>query len=361
MFSFIKKNAAANWNDWRWQLCETIDSPEKIREYLNLSPEELAEIIEVHKKFPLKISLYYLSLAQSKSLQDPILRQCIPSLQEIEQDNGSLDALGEENSSPVPCLVHRYPDRALFISTNYCSTHCRHCMRKRRWNADITSKEELYKAAEYIAQTSEIREVLISGGDPLLLPEEKLSEIIEVFSSLDNIEILRIGSRLPVVLPQRFTKDFCQLLAKSKKPIWLATHFNHPQELTAEAAQAIDNLLKQGIPCINQTVLLKGVNDDAQILAKLFTGLLKIKVKPYYLFHGDPISSAMHFRTGVEKGLQIMDELRGRVSGLALPAFAIDLPNGKGKIRLEPDTVLEKDDKGNAYYKNYQGEKVYYF
>ncbi len=222
------------------------------------------------------------------------------------------------------------------------------------------SRSEIKAAAEYMRHQPGLREVLISGGDPLLLPETVLAEIIAEFSAVENIQTLRFGSRLPVTLPQRLDPDFCRLLA-SGKPAWLATHFNHARELTPEAAQAADNLLRAGIPVVNQTVLLKGINDTPEALSALLLGLLRLKIKPYYLFHGDPIAGTMHFRTGVEKGLELLDALRGRISGLALPAYAFDLPHGAGKIRLEPDVTLGKNSAGEVIYRNYAGLAVPYF
>lgn len=361
MLTSYRKDAGEDWQNWQWQLKNMICSAEQLAKILPLPEELLEQAGVVQGRYPLRISPYYLSLAQSCSATDPILRQCLPDLEELSDCGGTPDALAEERCSPLPRLVHRYPDRVLYITGNLCAVHCRHCMRKRHWNIDLPapSSAELKAAARYLGQHPEIREILISGGDPLLLAEDKLAEIIHVFSAVPNIEMLRFGSRVPVALPQRLTSDFCRLLA-SGKPAWLASHFNHAQELTSEAAQAADNLLKAGIPVVNQTVLLKGINDHEDALRKLFTGLLRIKIKPYYLFHGDPIQGAMHFRTGVEKGLELLNSLRGKISGMALPAFAFDLPNGAGKIRLEPELTLGQDAQGHRVYRSYQGLNVPY-
>ncbi len=355
------KDAGENWQNWRWQLKNQIRTPEQLLKIIPLPEEALSAIRKVHARYPLQITPYYLSLALKASLDDPILRQCLPEPDELQDDQGRPDALDEERCCPIPRLVHRYPDRVLYITGNYCAVHCRHCMRKRHWevNMGAPSSEEIKNAANYLERHPQIREVLISGGDPLLLPEDKLAEIIQAFSAVPSIEMLRFGSRVPVALPQRLTPEFCRLLA-SGKPAWLAAHFNHAQELTPEAALAAENLLKAGIPMVNQTVLLKGINDSVEALRNLFTGLLRLKIKPYYLFHGDPIQGTMHFRTGVNKGLELLDALRGNISGMALPSYAFDLPGGAGKIRLEPDMTKGKDPKGHTIYRSFEGREIPY-
>jgi lysine 2,3-aminomutase len=362
MLTKYKEVAGEDWHNWRWQLKNQIRHPTDLAAMLRLPQETLSDIARVNARYPLRITPYYLSLAETASLDDPILRQCLPNLAELDEDNGGApDALDEQGSSPLPNLVHRYPDRALFITGNFCAVHCRHCMRKRHWEAQMLppSSAEIEAVATYLENHAGVREVLISGGDPLLLSEGKLEEIIQSFSAVSSLQTLRFGSRVPTVLPQRMTTEFCRLLA-SGKPAWLATHFNHARELTAEAAKAADNLLRAGIPVVNQSVLLKGVNDSVEALGDLFTGLLRLKIKPYYLFHGDPIQGTMHFRTGVEKGLEILDALRGKISGLALPAYAFDLPGGAGKIRLEPNVRLGKNAQGSTVYRSYQGLEIPY-
>ncbi|NMA42447.1 MAG: KamA family radical SAM protein [Oligosphaeraceae bacterium] len=362
MFKQYWQTESTRWSDWRWQLKNQIRSSSELAQIVPLAPERLAEITAVEQVYPLRISPYYLSLAQSSNPDDPILRQCLPDGAELLLNDGQPDALAEETHSPVPRLVHRYADRALYISNKHCAVHCRHCMRKRHWCSEMASQpsnEEIAQAQKYLREHPELREILISGGDPLLLPENKLHQLIEAFSAVPNIEILRFGSRLPATLPQRFTPRFCRLLA-SGKPAWLVSHFNHPSELTIEAAQAVEHLLQAGIPVLNQTVLLKGINDNAETLKKLFTGLLRLKIKPYYLFHADPIQGCMHFRTGLQKGLEILDALRGRISGMALPHYAFDLPQGEGKIRLEPDVKANLDPEGRQLYRSYQGKCIAY-
>ncbi len=362
MLTKYMKVVGADWQSWRWQLQNQIRQPSELAELLDLSRETLVAIEKVHARYPLRITPYYLSLAKTASLDDPILRQCLPDLAELDEANcGAPDALNEQGSSPLPNLVHRYPDRVLFITGNFCAAHCRHCMRKRHWEVQMPppSSAEIKAVAAYLQSKPGIREVLISGGDPLLLADDKLEEIIHAFSAVPSLQTLRFGSRVPTVLPQRLTAEFCRLLA-SGKATWLATHFNHARELTVEAADAANNLLRAGIPVVNQSVLLKGVNDSVEALGDLFTGLLRLKIKPYYLFHGDPIQGTMHFRTGVNKGLELLDALRGNISGLALPSYAFDLPGGAGKIRLEPNITLGQDNAGNAIYRSYQGLEIPY-
>lgn len=352
----------AQWRSWRWQLSHAVRTLPGVESMLGLSPGALDALAPTAARYPIFATPYYLSLAQSPSLEDPVLRQCLPDNAEIsDQDGGGPDALDEGRCSPVPRLAHRYPDRALFITGNLCAVHCRHCMRKRDWAVALPppSADELSVAAAYLRAHPGVREVLISGGDPLMLPEESLSQVIEVFSAVPSVEMLRFGTRVPVVLPQRITPQLAALLA-SGKPAWVATHFNHPQEITAESREAAGILSRHGIGLVNQSVLLKGVNDSAAVLGRLFTSLLAMHIKPYYLFHGDPITGAMHFRTGVKAGLEIMDELRGRISGMALPAFAFDLPGGAGKIRLQPEHVIRHDESGAPVFMSYEGREVAY-
>lgn len=354
--------SSAEWQDWRWQLAHAARSLDDVAGYLGVSPAFFASSAAAQEKYPLFITPYYLSLAVSASLSDPILRQCIPAPEELTcQGGGAPDPLDEGRCSPVPRLIHRYPDRVVFITGNFCAVHCRHCLRKRDWGEVMPAPTdaELSAACAYLRAHPSIREVLISGGDPLMLAESDLSRIIAAFSAVPSIEMLRLGSRVPVVLPQRITPQLAALLS-SGKPLWVASHFNHPQELTPAVGTAVQTLLRHGIPVVNQSVLLKGVNDDAKILGPLFTGLLRLRIKPYYLFHGDPIEGAMHFRTGIDRGLAIMNQLRGNISGMALPAFAFDLPGGNGKIRLQPEQIMGYDAAGAPIFMSYDGKAVSY-
>ena len=344
----------AEWGDWHWQLRESWKTARRVMEALGRRADS-----EVCRRYPMQATPHYLSLAKTLDVMDPILRQCVATGEELQ--GGTPDPFGEEAYSPVPRLVHRYPDRALFMTTSCCATHCRHCMRKRNWQCfDGKPTEDVLAAAvDYVAKHREIREILISGGDPLTLEDDELAHVLQAFADIDHVEMLRVGSRVPVVMPQRMTESLCDILGGCGKTVWLAAHFNHPAELSEESRQGVERLLRHGVPVVNQSVLLKGVNDDAETLRLLFTGLLKMKVKPYYLFHGDPIEGTMHFRTGVERGLELMAALRNRVSGMAMPAFSFDLPESGGKIRLEPNDKLEREDGGLAFT-SFEGRKIIY-
>ena len=344
----------AEWGDWHWQLRESWKTAGQVMDALGLRADS-----EVCRRYPMQATPHYLSLAKTLDVMDPILRQCVATEEELQ--GGTPDPFGEEAYSPVPRLVHRYPDRALFMTTSRCATHCRHCMRKRNWQCfdGNPSEDVLAAAVDYVAKHREIREILISGGDPLTLEDDELAHVLQAFADIDHLEMLRVGSRVPVVMPQRMTESLCDILGGCGKTVWLAAHFNHPVELSEESRQAVERLLRHGVPVVNQSVLLKGVNDDAETLRLLFTGLLKMKVKPYYLFHGDPIDGTMHFRTGVERGLELMAALRNRVSGMAMPAFSFDLPESGGKIRLEPNDKLEREDGGLAFT-SFEGRKIIY-
>lgn len=344
----------AEWGDWHWQLRESWKTAGRVMEALGLRADS-----EVCRRYPMQATPHYLSLAKTLDVMDPILRQCVATEEELQ--GGTPDPFGEEAYSPVPRLVHRYPDRALFMTTSRCATHCRHCMRKRNWQCfdGKPSEDVLAAAVDYVAKHREIREILISGGDPLTLGDDDIAHVLTAFATVEHLEMLRVGSRVPVVMPQRMTESLCDILGGCGKTVWLAAHFNHPVELSEESRQAVERLLRHGVPVVNQSVLLKGVNDDAETLRLLFTGLLKMKVKPYYLFHGDPIEGTMHFRTGVERGLELMAALRNRVSGMAMPAFSFDLPESGGKIRLEPNDKLERKDGGLAFT-SFEGRKIIY-
>jgi lysine 2,3-aminomutase len=347
------------WADWRWQLRHAVRDPEVLSHWLGLTPEASAAVRRTALRYPVLATPYYLALADRAAADDPIIRQVLPDPRELAVNGaGSPDPLAERRDSPVPGLIHRYPDRALLLATHHCAVLCRHCMRKRAWQPGAPEEApptDFTQALAYLREHTGIREVLISGGDPLLLPEETLFGLLAALQALPHLEIVRLGSRLPVVLPQRLTPEFCAQLGAAP-PVWLATQFNHPRELTPETALAVGNLLRAGIPVVNQTVLLRGVNDDAPTLAALCTGLLRQRVKPYYLFHGDPVAGTLHFRTGVERGLELLAELERSVSGLAVPAFAFDLPAGGGKVRLEPPRRCGALPDGTAVYRDREGQ-----
>ncbi|MBN1865580.1 MAG: KamA family radical SAM protein [Victivallales bacterium] len=310
-------------------------------------PAKLAKgTANAEKIFPFKATKYYMSLADEKKIaSDPVARQIIPDTRETDdlarQDSKcTYDPLDEERQMPVPRLIHRYADRALLITTNTCAVHCRFCMRKRIWSngakKSVISSDELDNVCEYLAKKPKIHEILISGGDPLTLPNRKISQILSRISQIKSIEIIRVGSRIPVVMPSRIDDRLVHILAKSQN-LWMATHFNHPRELTPQALKACSKLVRKGVPMVNQTVLLKDINDSPDTLEELFLKLARNRIKPLYLFHVDPVTGNSHFATGIEKGIQIIKELRNRISSIATPVFAFDLPHGGGKIQLMPN------------------------
>jgi len=319
--------------------------------------EKLRKVAEV---FPIRINSYFLD--QIKEVNDPMWRQVVPTLGELddflsEEELLASDPLNEEGDMPVPELVHRYPDRVLLMVNNHCPIICRFCTRKRKIGfPGIVTRETLRQGIDYIRKHTEIRDVILSGGDPLLVPDKELDRILSELRSIPHLEIIRIGTRVPGTLPQRITEDLCSIL-KKHHPLYFNIHFNHPDEITPEVETACNMLADAGIPLGSQTVLLKGVNDDTRVMRELMVKLLKMRVKPYYIYQADMTLGTDHFRTTVEKSLSIMKDLQGHISGMGVPYFVIDAPGGGGKVRLLPDMVLEHNDK-EVVIKNYQG-KVY--
>lgn len=331
-----------DWNDWKWHFRNRITTVEELVKYLPLSAKEQTQIKLVATKYPLSITPYYLSLINPLDPDDPVRKQAIPSFQEVAQGSmGFEDPLEEKRDSVVPGLVHRYTDRILMVLTDLCPMLCRHCTRKREWQHGtwVRTPAEIEAMLDYIRNNQTVRDVIISGGDPLTLSTHRLEAVLSGLRRIDHVEIIRIGTRCPVVLPQRIDEELCDMLSKYG-PIWLNTHFNHPNEITPEAAAACDRLLRSGMPVNNQTVLLRGINDSAETQLKLSHGLLKIKVRPYYLFQCDEVQGTEHLRTPVETGINIIEDMRGHTSGLAIPNFVIDLPQGGGKIPIQPNYVL---------------------
>jgi len=355
------RNPHPDWNDGRWQLRHSITDAGILAGILRL-PETTKRALEsVAARYPIRITPYYLSLAKDTDPnRDPILRQCVPSSAELAPCGRAAtpDPLAEADAQPVEGLVRRYPDRALLLTTSRCAVHCRHCFRKRLWtDAEPPLHEHrLADALEWLRTHSEVREVILSGGDPLMLPWRVLEHILAGLRTVPSVEWIRLGTRVPVVLPQRLSRRFCNRLARYG-PLWCVTQFNHPAELTPAAAQACDNLLRAGIPVLNQTVLLRGVNDASDVLAELFRGLVRMRVKPYYLFLADPAEGAMHFRTSIEEARRLHAALRGRVSGLAVPTLAADLPEGGGKVVLErsPQTGSGPD---GIEFQSFNGRRI---
>lgn len=339
---------------WQKILHNSITTLDGLQEHLDCDSNALLDVIA---NFPMRINPYFLNLIQHPG--DPIWKQAIPDIAEIHDGVCEQDPLDEENLSPVPNLVHKYPDRVLFLVSNKCAMYCRFCTRKRKVGTDkmIISPETLNAGYHYLRQHPEVRDVLISGGDPLLLPDEEIATILNNLRSIPSIKVIRIGTRVPSVLPMRITENLVAIL-KAHHPLYINTHFNHPNEITKESSLACTMLADAGIPVGCQTVLLKGINDDAQTLKNLFLGLLCIRVKPYYLFQADLTQGTNHFRTPTETGIAIMRQLYGHISGMAIPTYALDGPKGKGKIPLTPQYILEQGDP--LVFENYKGEVCTY-
>ncbi len=316
---------------WRNLLQKSVVTPDQLARVL---PVDRAEAEEVSARYPLRVNPYYLSLIRYP--RDPIWLQVIPDRREIEDTEGMEDPLDEERLSPVPNLVHRYPDRVLLLVSNQCATFCRFCNRKRKIGLSFPVDDfTIRQGVDYIVRHPEVRDVLLSGGDPLLLEDLVLDQILGTLRSIPHVEIIRIGSRVPCTLPHRITPSLCRILRRYL-PLYVSTHFNHPWELTPQAKRACSRLVDHGIPLGNQTVLLRGVNDDPEVMAELVTALARARVKPYYLFHADPVKGTSHFRTPVAKGLDIMGFLLRAVPELCIPDYVVDLPEGGGKVPLLP-------------------------
>ncbi len=350
------------WLDYRWQIQHRIKDLKTIGKYLKLLPEEIEGFKETRGRYPFAITPYYLSLINPEDPEDPIRLQAIPRSVEMDpeaQRDGDPNPFREETI--LPGLTHRYPDRVLMSLTTFCPVYCRHCMRKRIFGDGERSRtqNEILQMLNYIKETPSIREVILSGGEPLSLSNRKLEFIFSEIRKIKHVEIIRIGTRMPVLTPQRFfDKNLLEILERYQ-PIWISTHFNHPNEVTELAQKAVDNILKTGTPVINQTVLLKGVNDHPETMLSLMKKLTTIKVKPQYIFHCDPIKGAMHFRTTLEKGLEIISYLRGKIGGYGIPTYAVDLPGGKGKVPILPEYFRRIS--GNTYsFTTFTGEKVLY-
>ncbi|RJP68944.1 MAG: KamA family radical SAM protein [Ignavibacteriales bacterium] len=339
---------------WQQMLRQSIHSVDQLVEKFNLD-RNIAE--QLDKFFQARINPYYLSLIRTPG--DPIWKQCVPHQDELEDMDASEDPLNEDAMSPVPNITHRYPDRVLFLVTSQCGMYCRFCTRKRKvGNSDKISMRNLESAFNYIETHKEIRDVILSGGDPLMLTDTMLEKILKRLRQIPHLEIIRIGSKMPCVLPQRITPKLCNMI-KKYHPVYVNTHFNHPWEVTPESKKACEMLADAGIPVGNQTVLMKGVNDDPAVIKELMQKLLFMRVKPYYLYMADETKGANHFRTSIRKGIEIMENLRGHTSGLAIPYFVIDAPGGGGKIPLLPEYVLHHDDE-KIIMRNYKGEVYMY-
>lgn len=346
----------SDWNDWHWQIKNRITTVDELKKYLHLSKEEEEGIIKCLKELRMAITPYYLSLIDPKNPEDPIRKQAVPSLHELHRSEADLkDPLSEDVDSPVPGLTHRYPDRVLFLITEKCSMYCRHCTRRRfaGHHDHAPPKSQIDQGIKYIKNTPEVRDVLLSGGDALLMSDNRLEDIISRLKKIPHVEIIRIGSRTPVVLPQRITPKLCNML-KKYHPIWFNTHFNHPNEITKESSKACEMLSDSGIPMGNQSVLLRGINDCIHIMKKLVHELVKIRVRPYYLYQCDLSVGLEHFRTTISQGIEIIEGLRGHTSGLCVPTFVVDAPGGGGKIPVMPDYTISQGNQ-RVVLRNFEG------
>lgn len=359
--AFFAQATDQEWNDWRWQSRNRIRKLAQLEQMLVLTDEERNALVEGGSMLPVGVTPYYMSLLSRDDPNQPLRRTVVPTTSEFQRAKGEADdPLGEDGHSPVPGLVHRYPDRVLLLVLDFCSTYCRYCTRSRVVGHGelIPSESRLEKALEYIRQTPSIRDVLLSGGDPLAMSEDRLDWILTRLREIPHVEFVRIGTKMPAVLPQRITPQLCRVLRKFH-PLWMSLHFIHPDECTPESQRACARLADAGIPLGSQTVLLKGVNDNVETMKELVHRLLMMRVRPYYLYQCDPISGSAHFRTSVAKGLEIIEGLRGHTTGYAVPNYVIDAPGGGGKIPLQPNYVVGREGE-DLLLRNFEGNVYRY-
>jgi len=352
--AFFPSTTDKEWTDWQWQVRNRIRTLDQLERMLVLSEPERAAIENIQSRLPVGITPYFMSLLSKDDPGDGLRRTVVPTVAEFTQTPGEADdPLGEDGQSPVPGLVHRYPDRVLLLVLDFCSTYCRYCTRSRvvGHGAIYPSRSRLERAIEYIRSTVSVRDVLISGGDPLTLNDERLNWLLSRLREIPHVEIIRIGTKIPAVLPQRITPNLVRVLRRHH-PLWMSLHFTHPAECTPEAYRACERLANAGVPLGSQTVLLKGINDSVETMTALCHHLLRMRVRPYYLYQCDPITGSSHFRTPVEKGLEIIRGLRGFTSGYAVPTYVIDAPGGGGKIPIMPDSI-EGREGGDLLLRNY--------
>lgn len=352
----------AAWDDWRWQLRHAVDSVDALARALPLTEEETRGARRAETRgLPLRITPYYLGLADPADRACPVRRQCVPEIREDEEVPGDLpDPLGEVAHEVAPHLVQRYPDRVLLLATDRCAVYCRFCTRSRMVGGGegAVSLDALAPALAWLRAHPEVGDVIVSGGDPLAMATERIERLIAALRAIETVETIRLATRVPVTLPMRITSELLQAL-RPHHPLWVMTHFNHPKELAAPARAACARLADAGFPVMNQTVLLAGVNDDARVLEALFRGLVRVRVRPYYLLQADPVRGTAHFRTPLSRGIEIMRELQGRLSGIALPKFICDTPGGRGKVPLGPDYVVGGSP-GRTTLETFRGERVDY-
>lgn len=350
-----------SWNDWGWQLKNRITTIDQLEQLVALTPEERRGCAFANQKLALAITPYFFNLIDRDDPDCPIRRQVIPREEEmfIASDE-LLDPVGEDEHSPVPGLVHRYADRVLFLVTDRCAAYCRYCTRSRLVSnaQDYNFHPEFEQGLRYIESHPEVRDVLLSGGDPLLLADRKLEYLLSRLRAIEHVEFIRIGSRIPVFLPQRITPELCELF-KKYGPVWMSIHVNHPRECTMELKAACERLAFAGVPLGNQSVLLRGVNDDVDVMRNLIHRLLQMRVRPYYLYACDLITGSSHFRTDVRQGIEIIRGLRGHTTGYAVPQFVIDAPGGGGKVPINPDYIVRMTD-DEMVFRNHEGHEFSY-
>jgi len=360
MQKYFPGATANDWNNWHWQIRNSIRSHKQLSSFFQLSDEEKRIGDENQDSLPVRITPYYASLIDAENPMQSIRRSIVPVYDEFFVSNGEAsDPLAENHDSPVPNLVHRYPDRALFLVTGYCAAYCRYCTRSHMVAKDSKSHQGIKEwelAFEYLRNHPEVRDVIISGGDPLTMSDDKIEYLLSNLRNISSIEIIRIGTKVPVVLPQRITNNLIEIL-KKYHPLFMSIHFTHPDELTMEVKQACERIAFAGVPMGSQTVLLKNINDSVETMKALMHGLLKIRVRPYYLYQCDPILGSSHFRTPVSKGIEIIKGLRGHTSGYAIPHYVIDAPGGGGKIPILPDYYQGKEG-DEIVLKNYE-DKIF--
>jgi len=344
------------WNDWHWQVSHRISDVDTLKKYLPLSLEEEDGARKALETFRMAITPYYLTLIDPNDPNDPVRKQAVPTGEEAYRSpEDLLDPLEEDGDSPVPGLTHRYPDRVLFLITDQCSMYCRHCTRRRMAGQkdEARTRQQIDNGIEYIRNTPAVRDVLLSGGDAMLMSDNRLEYILSELRKIDHVEIIRIGTRTPVVMPQRITPEFCEMIRKYH-PVWLNTHFNHPNEITPDSKRATAMLADAGVQLGNQSVLLRGVNDCVHVMRKLVNGLAYIRVRPYYIYQCDLSLGLSHFRTPVAKGLEIIEGLRGHTSGFCVPTYVVDAPGGGGKIPVMPNYLISQNP-DHVVLRNFEG------
>ena len=355
----ILKGTEADWNSWNWQMKNRVNQAEILSEVLSLSEAEEAQIAQFGATYRWAVTPYYLALIDPGDPLDPIRALSVPTVREMAQ-TGERDPMNEEHTNPAGIITRRYPDRLIFNVTNACAMFCRHCQRRRRigdTDREI-NREAIDESIGYVRQNPEIRDVLITGGDPLALSNDSLEYIISALHEIPSVEMIRIGTRTPVTMPMRIDEGFLAMV-KRYHPLYLNTHFNHPRELTPEAVAACEKLADAGVPLGNQMVLLEGVNNDKYVVQCLNHELVRARVRPYYIFHAKPVEGTLHFGTSIEDGLEIMAHLRGRTSGIAIPAYILNAPGGLGKIPVLPETIVDRDE-DSVTLKTWEGKLVQY-